>query len=67
MYEAKQVLAGIAKSHSAPNAGFVVGGRAAHVECHHTLILVPDIDHSVHLVVGGRHDIAAEQVVPVGI
>ncbi len=67
MHEAEQILAGITKSHPAPDAGLVVGGRAAHVKCHHALILVPDIDHTVYLVIGGFHDIAAEQIVPVGV
>ncbi len=65
MHETEQILAGIPKAHTAPDAGFIVGGRTAHVERHHALILVPDVDHAVDLLVGGLNDIAAKQVSPV--
>ncbi len=67
VHETEQILAGIPKAHAAANAGLIVGGRAAHVERHHALVLIPDIDHSVDLLVGGFDDIAAKQVFPVVI
>ena len=47
MKEAKQILAGIPKSHAPADTGFIVGSRTGHVEGHHALVLMPDIDHAV--------------------
>ncbi len=52
MHEAEQVLAGIPKSHAAPDTGLKVGCGTAHVKGYHTLVLVPDIYHAVQLFLG---------------
>ena len=66
MHEAEQVLTGIAEAHSAADAGFVVGSRAAHIEGDHALVLVPDIHHAIDFF-AARFDVEdAEQVLPVG-
>ena len=47
MYESNKVLVGIPESHSPADATFEETGRTAHTERYHTLILIPDIYHTV--------------------
>ena len=47
----KEVLAGIAESHSPSQSALIIAGAAAHAEGDHALVLVPDIDHAVEFVV----------------
>ena len=61
----EEVLARVAEPHAAGDPGLVGGDRAAHVERHHALVGVPDVDHPVGVVVGDGHGQHAEQVVPV--
>ena len=49
MDKAKKILTGITKAHASSCTGFVVGSRAGKVESHHTLVLVPDICHTVYM------------------
>ncbi len=56
--ETEQILAGITESHTSADSGFIVGRGPGHVEGHHTLVLVPDVDHAVDLVVGGLHTVS---------
>ena len=63
--EAQQILAAVAEAHPAADAAFVVAGRAAHVEGDHALVLVPQIDHPVQLLVAGVQLQGGEQLVPV--
>ena len=49
MYKAKKILTGISKAHTSSCTGFVVGSRAGKVESYHTLVLVPDICHTVYM------------------
>ena len=65
MNEAHQVLVGVAEAHAAANPAFEEGGAAAHIESHHTLVLVPDIGHSVHTAVRGADTETPKQVFPV--
>ena len=65
MYEAQQVLTGIAEAHPAAHAAFIIAGRAAHVEGDHALVLVPDVDHAVQLLITAADMICAEQRFPV--
>ena len=52
MHEAKQILIGITEAHAAPNAAFKVRSRTAHVEGHHALIGIPDVDHAIGVFIG---------------
>ena len=52
MHETEQILAGITEAHSTADSGFIIGSRTGHIEGYHTLILVPDIYHTVNLIVG---------------
>ena len=65
MHEAQQVLAGIPKAHAPAGAAFIIAGAAAHIERHHALVLVPDIDHTVQLFVAGAQRKARQQPIPV--
>ena len=64
--KAQQILAGIPEAHAPPHTAFKITGRPAHVECDHTLILVPDIDHPVDFFVAGDGMIIGKQTVPIG-
>ncbi len=66
MHKAQQVLVRIAEAHAAANATLVVACRAAHVEGHHALVLVPNVDHTVHACIGRAHAVGGKQLVPVG-
>ena len=66
MHETEDVLVGIAEAHAAADAGFEVRRGARQVEGNHALILVPDIDHAVNLVVGRLNIQDSEKLVPGG-
>ena len=66
VHEAEQVLVRVAEAHAAADARLVQRGRARHVERHHALVGVPDVDHAVDVLVGRLHLDDAEQVRPVG-
>ena len=63
--EAQQVLAAVAEAHAAADAGLKVGGRSAHVEGDHALVLVPDIDLAVELFVVRPDREVGQQAQPV--
>ena len=65
VHKAKEILAGIPKAHAPSDAGLVIGGGAGHVEGHHTLVLIPDVDHAVHLVVGRAYGVSGKEISPV--
>src|SRR5699024_5523559 len=65
VYKAVEVLAGIPEAHAPTGAGFVIGSGAAHVKGHHTLVLMPDVDHAVELFVVGLELEFAQQLIPV--
>ncbi len=62
--EAQQVLIGVAEAHAPADARLEAGSRARHVERDHALVGVPDVDHPVHVLVGGLDLQLAEQVGP---
>ena len=47
MYETEQILTGITESHATADTGLKVRCGTAHVKGNHTLILVPDVYHTV--------------------
>ena len=63
--ETEQILAGISKAHASPDAGLIIRGAAGHIEGDHALVLIPDIDHSVHFRTGTGDMEFAEQFAPV--
>ena len=65
MKEAQKILARIPESHASADTGFIVGGRTGHVEGYHTLILVPDVHHTVYFLIGRRYLEAGQQLFPV--
>ena len=65
VHKAEQILRGIAEAHAAADAGFIIAGRARHVEGHHALILVPEVDHAVEPRLAAVHPVDGEQLVPV--
>ena len=67
MDKAKQILAGVTEAHASAHAAFEVAGAAAHVEGHHALVLVPDIDHAVELLVPAVYLIPAQKFRPEGL
>ena len=48
MHKAQEILAGIAESHAAADAGLIVGSASRHIESYHALVLIPDVDHAVN-------------------
>ena len=63
--ETEQILTGISKAHASSDTGLIIGGAAGHIECDHALILIPDVDHSVHFRTGTGDMEFAEQFTPV--
>ena len=49
VHEAQQVLRGVAEAHAAADAALEVGRRARHMVGHGALVLVPGVEHAVHL------------------
>ena len=65
VHKAQQVLAAVPEAHAAANAALVIAGAAAHVERDHALVLVPDADHPVQLLLAGVQLPAGEQSGPI--
>ena len=63
--KAQKVLTAVPETHSAAHSAFEVGSASAHVEGHHTLVLVPDVDHAVQLLVIAFYLDLAQKTVPV--
>ena len=67
MNEAHEILVGVAKAHSSTDSTLEEGGRTGHIECDHTLVLVPDVDHPVHLFLLRLHYKDVKEGIPVGL
>ena len=67
MDEAYKVLVGVTEAHSAADSALEERSRTGHVECHHTLVLVPYVDHPVELLLRALDRIYVKQAVPVCI
>ena len=65
MNEAEKILAGIAESHATAGSGFIVRSGTGHIKCYHTLILVPDIGHTVDMRIAALYSISGEKLRPV--
>ena len=65
MYETKQILTGITESHASSDTGFEVGSRTAHIKCDHTLILMPDVYHTIQFFLGRGYRKVGKQFIPV--
>ena len=63
--KAQKVLAAVPETHAAAHTALEVGGASAHVEGHHALVLVPDVYHSVKLLVICLYLDSAQKFVPV--
>ena len=66
MYKAHKVLVGVSEAHATANATLEERCRTAHAERDHALILVPDVDHPVELVVATVDHKDVEQLIPIG-
>ena len=55
MHEADEVLVRIAEAHTTADTALEEGSRTGHVECNHALVLVPDVDHTVELLLRTLH------------
>ncbi len=47
--EAEKILIGVTETHAMTDARLEVRGAPRHVERHHALVRVPDVDHAVEL------------------
>ena len=65
VYETEKILTGISKAHATSDTGFIIGSGTGHIEGYHTLILVPDVNHTVNLVIGRFHGVLGKKVLPV--
>ncbi len=65
MDETQQVLIRVAETHPASDARLITGCRARHIERHHTLIGVPDVDHAVGVDIGCLDLQNAQQSIPI--
>ena len=67
MNESHEVLVGVTEAHSAADSALEERSRTGHVECHHTLVLVPYVDHPVELLLRALDRIYVKQTIPVCI
>ena len=65
VHETEQILTGISKAHASADAGFIIRSASGHIEGDHALILIPDVDHSVHFGTGTGDMEFAEEFSPV--
>ena len=65
VHESKEVLTRISEAHSAAGTGLPVACRTAHVKCYHTLVLMPDVDHAVNLLIATFKMILRKKLFPV--
>ena len=65
MNETYEVLIRIAEAHATTYTTLEERSRAGEVEGHHTLVLVPDVNHAVELVVARAYIIYIKQSIPV--
>ena len=65
MNEAHKVLVRIAEAHATAYTALEEAGRAREVKGNHALILVPDVDHAVELIVTRAYLIYIKQRIPV--
>ena len=66
MDKAEQVLVRIAEAHATANSGLKIRSAAGHIECHHALIRVPNIDHAVKAGIAGTDLVLAQEIIPLG-
>ena len=66
MNEAQQILVAVTEAHSSAYTALEIRSGTRHIERYHALVLIPDVYHSVYLLVGRINMILTEQVVPVG-
>ena len=67
MHESNQVLVGVTESHASANAALKERCATREAEGNHALVLVPDIDRTVHSVISALDIEDAEQIIPVFI
>ena len=65
--ETEKILTGISESHSTADARFIIRSRTAHIKCYHTLILVPDVNHTVNSVIGWMNSVFGKKIIPICI
>ena len=63
--KAQQILAGVPEAHAPAHAAFEVAGGTGHIKGDHALVLVPDVDHPVHLLVAGGGGVVGKELLPV--
>ena len=64
MYEANEILIRITEAHTTTYTTLKEACRTREVECNHTLVLAPDIHHTVKTLIIRLHDILIEQSIP---
>ena len=62
--EAEDILVGITEAHASADTALEVGCGTGEIKGNHALILVPDIDHTVDLVIRGVDIEDAEELIP---
>ena len=51
VYETEDILVGISEAHTTTDTGFEVGCGTGQVKGNHTLILIPNVYHTVYFVI----------------
>ena len=64
VYKAQQVLVGVTESHATADTALEVRCRTGHIKGDHALILIPDVDHAVHLVIRSLDAVLGQQCIP---
>ena len=65
MYKAHEVLIRIAEAHATADTTLEERSRTREVEGYHTLVLVPDVNHAVELIVACAYIIYIKEGIPV--
>ena len=64
MHKAYKVLVTIAEAHATPHTALEERSRTREVESNHALILIPDVYHAVHALVGTGNGELRQQLIP---
>ena len=65
MYKSQKILTGITESHTTACSRLIIGCRSGHIERNHTLVLIPDICHTVDVFIFTGYCKTCQQILPV--
>jgi hypothetical protein len=65
VHKAQEILVGVAEAYTSPDTRLKVGSRSRQIKGDHTLVGIPDIHHSIRVIIGCPYLKRAQSVIPV--